>query len=87
MFGRILTGLIGVPLGILMVVKAHYIVNNIVGGTFDWAERYLGSTGTYTFFRLLGLAITVLSFLIMIGAANWIYDAFAHPLGGILHGL
>ena len=83
MLGKILFGLIGIPFGVLIVVKAHYIVNNIIGGTFAFAEKWFGPTGTYTFVRLCGLAIMVISLLIMIGAGNWIYNSLVSPFAGI----
>ncbi len=51
--------------GILMVVYAGQIVQTI--GSIELAERYLGVGGTYPFIKLVGLLLTVLSFVYLVG--------------------
>jgi hypothetical protein len=82
MFGQIVFGLIGIPLGILIMVKTNYIVDNITG-FLDFSEHYLGSGGTYTFFRILGFLITLLSLFVMFGFAGSIYTSIVDGLGGV----
>jgi ABC-type glycerol-3-phosphate transport system permease component len=33
-----------------------------ITGNFDWVEKYLGSGGTITFWRLIGIAMVLFSF-------------------------
>ena len=53
-------------------------------GKMDWAERYLGSglAGTYTMWRLFGLAIIIFSLLYIFGAAGFILNPLAPLFGG-----
>ena len=51
-------------LGILLMKYTVYVTN--MTGKIDFAEKYLGTgigAGTYTFWRLLGLMICILSVL------------------------
>jgi len=82
MFGQIVFGIIGIPLGILIMVKAHYIVDNMTG-SIGFAERYLGGGGTYAFFRILGCVIALLSMFIMFGFAGTIYTSIVGGLKGL----
>lgn len=84
MFGRIVFGLIGIPLGVLIILKTRYIVEQITG-PIGWAENLFGSfgSGTYSFFRLAGFAIVVASLMVMLGVANWIYEGIVTSLMGV----
>lgn len=87
MFGRILFGLIGTPVGILMVIYAHQIVDRYTG-PLDFAENWFGSwgAGTYSFFRLFGLAIAIVSMMVMTGLGGFIYEAVTGSLKGMSSG-
>ena len=82
MFGRILFGLIGIPFGILIMVKTNYIVDQITG-PLDFSEQYLGSGGTYTFFRILGFLTTFVSMFVMFGFAGSIYTSIVAGISGV----
>ena len=82
MVGRIIFGIIGIPVGIALMVYAHKVVDGFTG-PIPFAEKYLGGGGSYSFLRLLGAFISILSMLIMFGVANFIYDAIAVTLVGI----
>lgn len=81
MLGRIIFGLIGIPLGTMIILYTHKIVDNFTG-PLDFAERWFSSvgSGTYTFFRISGFIIILASLLVMLGVANWFYDAIITPL-------
>jgi hypothetical protein len=64
MFGQIVFGLIGIPLGVLVMVRTNYIVDQITG-PIGFAEKYLSSGGTYTFFRIVGFSIPRVSRCVM----------------------
>ncbi len=70
-----------IPGGILMMVYAEKVVD--FTGKFDFAERWFVSGGTYTFVKLMGLAMTILSFMYLVGGL----DSFlAATLGAFLPG-
>ncbi len=83
MLGKIIFGLIGVPIGVVIIVYTRYIVEQITG-PIGFAERYLGSAGTYLFVRIVGVAIFIVSLLVMFGFADWIYNAIVTPVSGII---
>ena len=67
-------GLIGVAIGFLLVWKANWIYINF--GSVDWAEIHLGSNGgTRFFWKLIGLAVIIVSALIMFGFIEGIVNA------------
>ena len=83
MFGQILFGIIGIPLGIIIMLKANYIVEQITG-PIGFAESLFGGAGTYAFMRLLGFMITFISLFVMLGFADMIYSSIADGLGGVV---
>lgn len=52
---RILVFLFGVPVGFLIMIYRAKLRD--VTGDLPFAEQYLGSGGTYTFYILLGIAV------------------------------
>ncbi len=54
-----------IPLGVLVIVYADKIVD--FTGDIDFAEKFLGVGGTYTFMKLFGLGLTILSFMWIVG--------------------
>ncbi len=62
--GRIIGGLVIAAIGILITLKAEWIYQNF--GGVAWAESKMGTAGgSRTFYKLLGLGITMIGFLIM----------------------
>ena len=61
---RIIFGLAGVVVGFLIIWKSEWFLQNF--GRVDWAEEHL-SGGSRLFYKLVGLAIIVISFLYMGG--------------------
>jgi len=82
MFGQIVFGIIGIPLGILIMVRTNYIVDQITG-PIGFAEKYLSSGGTYTFFRIVGFLVVFASMFVMFGMADTIYTSIVGGLGGV----
>jgi len=62
---RIIVGIFGIPLGILIMVYRFHLKQ--ITGDIAFAEHYLGAGGTYTFFILLGILIAVLSMMYAFG--------------------
>lgn len=64
---RIVASILFIVLGVLMMKYTVAITNYT--GKIDFAEKYLklGMAGTYTWWRLVGLVIIVLSVLWMTG--------------------
>ena len=58
--------------------KSDWIMNNF--GRIAWAEEKLGMEGgTRLFYKLIGLAIIILSFLIMMGIVQSVLGAIFKP--------
>lgn len=64
-FGEFVFGLVVLAAGIVMTVYARKIVDWF--GTSATFERYLGSGGTYTGLRIVGMLCIVIGLLLMIG--------------------
>lgn len=62
---RIILGLIGVVAGAAMAIKSEWFYQNF--GSSAWAEKYLGTGGSHTFYKLLGIVIALISILVMTG--------------------
>lgn len=75
MLTRILVGLLVAALGFLMAWRTQWFMDLI--GPIDWAERNLGGGGTRTFYKLFGLAVTVIGFLI-------VTNLFDMVIGGLI---
>ena len=78
---QILVGLIGIPLGLLIIVYREKIHN--VTGTFGWAEQYLGTGGTYTALFGIGLTVSIASLMWMMGTLQAGLIGFLGPLMGV----
>ncbi len=71
-----------IPAGILMIAYVEKVVR--FTGEISFAERWFGSGGTYTFMKLLGLGITLLSIMWVSGGL----EIFLHAtLGRFIPGL
>lgn len=76
---RILVGLIGIPLGFLVLLYRDKVKDFV--GNISWAEKYLGTGGTWTALILIGVLTIVLSFMFMIGSLqNMILKLFGDIL-------
>jgi hypothetical protein len=64
---RYILGPIAIALGVLLMKYTVQVTN--ITGQVGFAEKYLkgGLAGTYTWYRLVGLAIIIVSFLWMVG--------------------
>lgn len=58
-------GIAVIALGIMMTIKSDSFVSAF--GRSAWAEEHLGGGGTYTFYKLLGIAFVFLSLMGMTG--------------------
>ena len=64
--GTIIIGILMVVVGVLAVVKTEWIIQNF--GTNAWAEAKFGfSGGSRIFYKLIGLGIIFIGFIIMTG--------------------
>ena len=76
-------GIICIGIGFLIMWKSDWIMNNF--GRIAWAEEKLGMEGgTRLFYKLIGLAIIILSFLIMTGVVQSILGAIFKPTADTL---
>ena len=78
---QIMLGLVGIAIGIVMVVFARVLVNNL--GSSSTIERYLGGGGTYTAWRIGGILMIAIFFLYMTGLLNRMAEAVSRSVFGI----
>ena len=64
--------LIGLGIGLVFVIKTDNVVG--ITGRVAWAERKFGSTGTYTFYKLLGVFIIFCGAIYASGLVNKIIE-------------
>lgn len=63
---RIFFGLLGIGIGFLVIWKEHLIVKFV--GKAEWAEEYLRGLGkTHALYKIIGLAIIIISLFYMVG--------------------
>lgn len=70
-WNRIMIGIIGIPAGFLIIRYREKVKDSL--GNIGFAEKYLGKGGTWTVIPLIGLGISILSFLWMIGNLQTIF--------------
>ncbi len=75
---RIIVFVVGLPLGILMMVYRNQLKE--ITGDIEWAERNLGSGGTYTLLIMIGLLVSILSVMYAFGTLQ---AGFQGTLGGL----
>ena len=80
---RFIWGLVGIAIGVLVVWKTYQLVN--IFGKIDWAERHLsgGLGGTYFLYKIIGIAVVVLSMLYMFGILDIMLSPFSSVFGGL----
>ena len=80
---RIISGLIGIGVGVFLIWKTYPLVN--LFGKIDWAERHLGGGfgGTYFLYKIIGLVVVILSAMYMFGIINILLGPLASVFGGL----
>ncbi|MCF7836409.1 hypothetical protein K9N08_03495 [Candidatus Gracilibacteria bacterium] len=74
MFGKIIWAIILIASGLGLVVKTKRVKD--FTGSFSFAEKWFGMGGTYTFLKLLGLALMIGTFLWLTGTLDRIVPGF-----------
>lgn len=72
---RIILGLIVMVVGFLMVMRTSVVLKWF--GRIPFAEQKLGSGGTHTFYKLLGILIVFIGIFIVTNIISGILDSFA----------
>ncbi len=62
---RIVVSLVVIFIGVVLLARSYKVVHMI--GTNNWAEQHLGSGGSYTLVKLIGLVFIILALLTMFG--------------------
>ena len=75
---RYIIGILGVPLGIIIIVYREKIKR--FTGDMGFAERWFGPGGTYTFILIFGIGVSILSMLWMFGVLQSMGTSFLSPL-------
>lgn len=73
--------LLAIAGGTMMIIKSSWFVQSF--GRSEWGERYLGSGGTYTLYKLVGLAIIIIAVLAVTGALGEIVIAIFGRMFGL----
>jgi hypothetical protein len=60
----ILLGLTLIAAGFLVIWKTNWFVENF--GSIGWAEEHLGSGGTWSFYKILGVILILAAFIIVL---------------------
>jgi len=68
-----LLALLLIPIGILIIIYTDPIVN--FTGKVDFAENFFLGGGTHTFYKLMGLGITILAFTYLIGGMDFLLNS------------
>lgn len=78
-FWRVVIGVLLAGAGAFMVIKTETMLGWF--GTVDWAEQKLGGGGTRLFYKLLGILVCFIGFMV----ATNLWNAFLEAtLGSIL---
>lgn len=79
---KYIIGFLAIVLGSLMIIKTEWIIQNF--GTSSWAEEHMGTSGgSRLFYKLIGLAIIILSVMGMTGMLGGIILAVFGKLFGL----
>lgn len=79
-FLRILAGIAIAGAGVFMVIRTRNILDFF--GPFDWAEAKLGNGGSNLFYKLVGVVVIFLGFMV----ATDLWNAFLNATLGSLFG-
>jgi len=82
-FIRLLYSAIGIALGFLIIVKVKSLVD--LTGYNSWGEKVFGPAGTYTLYRLIGVALIFISILYLAGFSTLLGE-FGASLGKMFGG-
>jgi len=77
---NIIGGIIGVILSLLLIIYRVPVKHFM--GEWGWAERYLGSGGTFTAMLLIGVFGFIISLMIMTGTLDILLGGFINTLFG-----
>lgn len=69
---RYVIGILLIAIGIGMVWRTDMIIQ--VFGSSDWAEQKFGGGGTWTMYKLLGVVLIIVAFLLIFGRIFDILD-------------
>lgn len=77
---RFFVGIIGIPLGLLMVIYRERVKR--FTGDFAFAEQWFGQGGTYTALIVVGILITIGSLMYMLGTLQALFATLFGPFFG-----
>ena len=76
MFLQIIIGLVLVIVGAAVTIKANQVYEWF--GSMDWADHYLGAGGSRLMYRLIGILMCLIGFMV----ATNLWGAFLHATLG-----
>ncbi|MFA6522402.1 MAG: hypothetical protein WCT24_02310 [Patescibacteria group bacterium] len=81
MLKQILLGIFISAIGILMVWKTSWAIEMI--GMNAWAERTFGGGGTRTFYKLMGVLVIIVGFIITTDLFDVVFGGMIMSLFGV----
>ena len=77
---RILVGLAVAALGIFMTWKPDSVIG--IFGRNEWGEKVFGSGGSRSFYKMVGVLVTILGFIITTDLINYFFGGLIFRLFG-----
>lgn len=78
---KYILGILGILIGCILIIKTDWFIRNF--GTNAWAEQHLGTSGgTRLMYKLVGLAIIIISILAITGLLGGLILAIFSSLFG-----
>lgn len=70
---KYIVGIILIAFGVFMVWRTDLMMRTF--GRNGWAEQHLGNGGSWSFYKIIGVTLSILGLLIMTGSLIDILDA------------
>ncbi len=70
---RLIVAIVGIPLGGVIMVYRYQLKQ--FTGEIEFAEKYLGSGGTYNLIVIIGLGVSILSLMYGLGTLQEFFNA------------
>lgn len=77
---RFIWGIVWIAIGFGLIKYSYQLVSFF--GHVPWAEQRLGGGGTYTLYKIAGVAVIIFAMLYMFNAMDFLLS----PLGGVFGG-
>ena len=80
--GNFIVGVIMIAIGVLLLKNNYQVANNI---PISFAERHIGSGGSYTLWKLLAILVVIAGLTVMFGVYDNILSWLVSPLTNMVN--